>query len=720
MNRCVLIFLLLISAHLRAQPPLRFTSISSRSGLSSDAVQCMIQDHRGFVWIGTSDGLNLYDGTAFKIYRHNRFDSTSICNNDIRSIAEDADGTLWLGTLSGVSHFDPLTGKAVTYIKGKKQKELFSDAFVCHILIDAEQHVWVYNPSGVGLFDKAKNVFVPFFNAHQLDRTGQKVHSFFIDAQKRKWVGTDGSLCLVNEKGSIVQEYFPVQGGALVDCITQDKKGNLWLGTWGSGFFRFTTGTKKFEQCLFNERPVNPSAENIVTAVFITSDTLLWLGTNQGLYRLGIASPDFTENTESIAHYLNDSRDAHSLAGVYAGCFMQENNGDVWVGTDKGASVLFRKNGLFTTVPGIKGDIMEMLFTPDKIYTCAWYGDGLVEYDKDLIASSVMERLPPGSPDPDNGQISDVVIAKDGSLWAATFNGLVHVVKEGQYVIYSAHKGDTAGLSSNRINSIAEDDEGNIWIATYGEGINKYLIKEDRFVRYNSAVYPALFCSNLAWTLFKSSNGNIYCGTNEGIMKYDVHSKKFTCISSITENGRTIPLSIASSFCETKSGELWIGCDNGLFRMKNEELTYFSTEDGLCNQSISGMAEDEPGNLWIGTANGLSCYITKENKFINYDQQDGLPSSNIRALFGGDDGKVYLNMSGAVLAFSPAAMYGEKKLNSIFLTGIEFSGTYFSSGASISSTLSYDQNDLTVNFISPCFSAPGKISYRYILAGAYK
>jgi ligand-binding sensor domain-containing protein/two-component sensor histidine kinase len=720
MKRCAALALLFAVLHAPASAqsasPLRFTNISTPQGLSSGSVSCLAQDHRGFVWIGTRDGLNVYDGTAFRVYRHSRFDSASICNNDVRSVVEDTGGTLWIGTQLGVSRMDPLSGRCKTYLQGEKKKGTYQGGFICRLLLDAGRQLWVFSDEGIGRYDRASDQFLPFFEARDLGRQGALLHTFYIDRQNRKWAGTDAGLCLLNEAGRIVKEYCP-EGGALINSITQDRMGYLWCGCWGKGLYRFDPAAGKFEQFLYEPHPQNPSATNIVFSVFITDDTLLWIGSNHGLYRMRLCGRDFNGTVSTAVNYMNVPGDAYSLSGSTINCFLRENNGDLWMGGESGLSILFRKNSLFRPVPGVKGDIMELLFTSDRVYSASWYGEGLVEYDRALRAVKKMAHVPGGSTDRDNGQVSDVLVAKDGTRWVATFHGLVHLM-DGRAVTYIHDDGDSSSIASMHINALAEDGEGNIWIGTYGEGIDEWLVKENRFVHHSAKRQPALLCQDLIWELKKGTNGDIYCGTNAGLVTWHAAENRFECLSQIREKNRTIPVGIVSGIYETRSGELWFG-GIGLYRKdKQGGLHYYSTEDGLCSHEVNGIAEDEKGNIWIATVNGLSCYMPGEDRFINYDEQDGLPGNYIHGLFPGENGTLYLNIDRSLYAFSPASIYSGLSPNAICITAVDLPGEHFNGPGEAGLALRYNQNDLGVHFVSPFFSAPGKINYRYMLAGA--
>jgi ligand-binding sensor domain-containing protein/signal transduction histidine kinase len=715
-----------------AQPTsLHFTNLNVNEGISNNFIHTVFKDSRGFLWLGSDDGLNLYDGEKFTVFKHNRFDSTSICNNKIRSIEEDNDGMLWIGTNDGVSKLNPINKKATTYVINQKGKDVFTNGFICKLFLSAKKQLWVYNESGVGTFDSKSNSFKIVLDKSFFKDANLRISSFFVDKQDVVWVGTFNGIYSVDIKKHKFEKYliYPNEKDKnIVTDIKKDKEDNLWITLYAGGIARLKKNESTFKVAYYFNKTTFLNNIPIFNNLIITKDNTIWATSNRGLYRFSANDLNFTNYKFNPQCFVFSTNKDDCIASNFVNCII-ESDGDYWIGSDAGLSAIYKSNHHFKKKENVYGDIFKLQYTKEgSIYCAAWYANGLNKYDSAYTLISNQKFVPKTVQTADNAQISDVIETKDGKLWVATFNGLTAYLPNNKGEKYYCHLEGKNSIASNKLTSICMDGEENLWIASYNKGIS--VIKKDGSFEHftkNSKETSAI-PSNLVWGLLKASNGYIWIATNEGIAYYNTSQHKMVCIKDVKIKTEVIPLGIVYSIFESSTKSIWFGGGNGLFELTSTNTTnYYSTEEGLPNIVVNSITEDNEKNIWVATDNGIACLKAVSRQINSFGYQNGIPNSNVKMIQKGMKGELYIATNSSLYQFYPKELLTQMPLPPIYIRSISFSGMEanrmgFAGNRRIENLGKYDyqHNNVTFDFIAPVYNSYKSILYQYKLEGVDK
>ena len=720
----LLLFCLLPFNRLQATPfpPLSFLGIEH--GLSNNTVRCIFRDHNGFMWFGTFDGLNRYDGYGFKVYRNKLSDTNSLVHNIILAITEDSLHHIWIGTRQGVSRLETLTGKFTTIQfnpgNGKPLQPL--NAVVKDIRVDRNNHVFIAT-EGMGLLvcrqaaSPAQRIPLVTATASISQYTVRIVRA---DAAGNIWA-------LVHKYGLAL--YDPRTGQlTLVNNATPDAAwmeaadDKIWLGN-GSAVFRYDPATRTAAMAL--EGKDQPAFNGAINSFAVDKDRTFWIATTAGkllTWQPGHATVE-VPGQGKYEHTLN----AGAIYNVYV-----DPQSRKWLGTARGGVyILDPQKGRFQTVthePGNKNSL------PDN------------------VVYSLCE-----SPD------GKLYIGTDGgglTIWDRSSNSFTH---------FNNLPGDPSSLSSNSVPAVKTDHAHNIWLATFGKGVSRFLPSTKKFVSYilhntvtgaenrvafslledrrhrlwvstlrQSSEYGALYLYNPVqdrfdmfdaglsdlFTLYEDREGNLWGGDLTQLVKIDPEHKKHQFYP--------IGYSVKTIYEDTQ-GHLWIGTEGGgllLFDRKKQAIAArYTTEEGLCNDVVLTILEDSKGQLWMSTFNGLSEMNVAKRTFKNYYQADGLQSNQFHY-------NSALQLSSGELAFGgikgfnifrPADITDDHAMPPLLLTDllvnstpIEKTADYISSastGKIEAITVPYSQAVFGFRYTSLEYTVPGKINYAYYMEG---
>jgi ligand-binding sensor domain-containing protein/serine phosphatase RsbU (regulator of sigma subunit) len=614
--------LLFFPKNLYAQGGISFKHLTVEGGLSQSAVMCIFQDSHGFMWFGTQDGLNRYDGYNFKVYKNNPSDSTSLSDNFIFSIYEDDIGTMYIQTQSG--SFQRYNARTESFTQLSKDSIDVSQFKVSSI------EALLYEP-GV------------------------------------RWVGGLGAPIGLKrtetESGKITEfknnptDPFSI-GDDKVYSVYRDRSGSLWVGTL-NGLDRLDERTGRFTHYRSNPEDQNSLSYNHVWPIFEDSKGNLWIGTfGGGLNKLDPQRKLFTR-------YLNDPSDPKSINDNYIFSIYEDRGGGIWIGTNTGGINYFHPSSqmfdLYTNNPSNKNslvdnDVISMLVDKNGIYWLGTKNGGLDRFDYNKKS---FKNYPGGSSDSKNLVSSTITLIyqdKSGVLWLGTLSsGLMEFdPKTGTYKLYQNNPSDPTSLTDNRIYSIFEDHNGVMWIGTYGGGLNKLDRATGKFTNYKfNPDDESSISSNSVWAIIEDTPGTLWLGTfGGGINIFDAASGNSRRIRNIPDNPNSLPDDNIIRIFKDSKNNLWIGTTKGLSRY-NRELNNFKNyreKDGLANDFVYGILGDDEGYLWISTNNGLSKFNPEKETFKNYTAQDGLQGNEFnqnafakdyktgRLLFGGVNG----------------------------------------------------------------------------------
>ncbi|MFH1942625.1 MAG: two-component regulator propeller domain-containing protein, partial [bacterium] len=623
--------------------PIHFHKISIEDGLSQSSVNCILQDRKGFLWFGTQDGLNRYDGYNFKIYKYIPGDPNSPSDNNIISICEDRSGNLWIGTWSGLDRFDPKTERFTHYRYDPANPSSVSHNRVNAICEDQSGILWVGTWGGLDRFDPKTEAFRHFRYSPSDSNSliDDRINTIYEGRLGYLWIGTSSGLDRLDPATKEFIHYTinpkdPNSGGHNdVAAICEDRSGNLWVGTSSAGLFHFHREEERFTRYGYDPNNPNSLGSNDVRCIHEDRGGHIWIGTwGEGL-------STFHPETKRFTHYRNDPNDPNSLSDNRLYCMYEDKSGILWIGT-LGAGVnrmdpvtkkftLYRKDpnnpnsSVGSDVRGIHEDHTGMLW----ISTFS----GLNRFDPTIKKFTRYRH----DPDDEHSLSSNLVYAvysdPSGNVWAGTQGfGLNRLnPRTGRCIRYVHDPADPNSLSDNTVNIVFTDRLGETWIGTQN-GLNRYERTRDGFVRYfNDPEDPTSLSDNDIRVIIEDRKGFLWFGTRHGgLNRFDPATGAFTQYRHDPLNPSS--LSDDRIFCihEDSTGIFWIGKRGGglnRFDPITEQFICYTEKDGLPNNVIYGILEDGHGNLWLSTNNGLSKFSPSRRTFRNYYATDGLQSN---------------------------------------------------------------------------------------------
>lgn len=619
----LIIFYISISVYnTQAQNHINFHHITVDDGLSQSSVTCMLQDKKGFMWFGTQDGLNRYDGYNIKVFKNNPTDSASLINNFIFSLFEDSSGTLYVETQGGgFNRYDPLS-ESFNRLK-KKNIHLRGTKFntVNAFFEDSYGFQWTGGMSaGTGLKRTNKKTGEVIVYKHDASNpsslSDDKVYSVFRDRSGILWVGTFDGLDKLDEKTGTFIHYRNKSGdqNSLSDNwvwpIYEDNQGYLWFGTVRGGLNKFNPNSGIFES--YKNDPSDPRSlnDNFIFSIYGDRSGVLWIGTSAG----GVNY--FLPSAQVFNLFRSKSGDKTWFTDNTIQSMLADRKGYYWIGTQKG--------GLY------KFDYKKNIFENYQ-----YNSSSLNSISSNAVQSLYEDR--------------------SGNLWIGNFSAGLdqYNPKTKSFKHYRNNPSDPNSLSDNRIYSIVQDIQGNMWIGTYGGGLNKLDPRTNKITRFqHDNNNPESISSNAVWSIAADHSGKLWLGTfGGGINVFNPDNTITHIVNNPKDPGSIIDNNIIRIYID-KEDNIWVGSTKGLskYDRQKKEFKNYREQDGLPNESVFGILEDDEGNLWISTNKGLSRFNPQKNVFKNYYSQDGLQGNEFnqnafakdeitgQLMFGGPNG----------------------------------------------------------------------------------
>lgn len=591
---------------------LRFQNLTIADGLSNNTIRCIIQDSRGFMWFGTSNGLNKYDGYRFTVYRNEPSEPYGSGCLEVLSIFEDSDGDIWVGTKScGVYIYDRKIDKIRRLVLNKDPTEHFNSYYVRSILEDGEGRVWVGTEDGLYSFRK-KTGEIAHYRHYNNDSTSLShpiIYSILEDRKNRLWVGTYNGLNLLDQKTGHFRRYFydAIKGDNTVLNIHEDEIGNLWMGIYSGGVIRFNPKDGTYKRYVHDTKKKNTISTNNVFSLTGDGHGRLYCGTeNGGLNMLDLETGQFSHCTFKIEEA--GGLTSNSIYSLY-----YSRDEILWVGTyNGGVNYASQQNQGFRHYKAAKDEL-------------------------------------------NNPYILSVTESKDGNLWIGTDGGGLNYFdrKIGKYTYYLHDENDPHSLGANVVATVFEDQEGHIWVGLYHAGLDLFEPQTGSFTHFRHAPGNSnTIQNNSINTIFEDSRGNFYAGTHTGLDFFDRSTKTF----------KRLPYSIITtgvlSIIEDKQRNLWVGTYGGLsFIDVNADTVknyFYVDESGEIVRIVTALYEDSQGHLWVGTLDGLYLLDRKSQKFLHYPLDDKNLNNEIAGIVEDDNGNLWISNNHSLLKLEGA------------------------------------------------------------------
>ncbi|MBX7043346.1 MAG: hypothetical protein K1X85_10640 [Ignavibacteria bacterium] len=717
---------------------IRFQNLSIDDGLSQSAVMCILQDSLGFIWLGTQDGLNRYDGRKFVIYKSDNTSDDSISSNLIYSLFEDSEGNVWIGTLSGLCRYDRKLDRFEQFLSSGRSKEFPVDqirsiaegrdgriylatyggglsVFDVHnrsfktygegsnpnglsyaklnsLLVDSNGRIFVGTwGGGVNIFDPGSERFlrIAFKDTNENSLSHKRVNNLTEDHSGNILISTNGGLFILEkDRAEAVQAELPElikeQEAQLISFAKEDSHRNLWIGTREKGLWLRRKESGRFVNYAHDEFASESISNNSVTCIFEDMSGLIWVGT------YGDGADRFSPETGNILHFFHDPRDHTSISTNKVYCFAEAPDGRIWIGTrGKGVNVLdmstyevkqFEHPEFDQRITGLEV-ILSIETDPEGSVWIGTSGGGLIRYDPFTGEMSHFRQSATDERGLSNDTVYDILSDEYGNLWIGTSGGLNYYDKKrNSFRSFRSDPDDPATLSSDRIRDLCFGDDGRLWIATEYGGLNSMDTKSMKIRRHYGA--GGVNIDKVVYSLAVTADGCVWAGTTSGI--YILNEKKRTC------------------------------------RAINEK-------DGLPNNLIYSIIPDND-SIWISTNNGIARLSMTGEVISTYDKSDGFQGNEFiqhsslklrdgRIMYGGLNGINLFDPNGFKKSgFRPKLVFTDFRLfNRSVVPGIKDSPLESSVWSEKEIELTYRDSVITFGFAAMDFRAPGKIQYRYKL-----
>jgi ligand-binding sensor domain-containing protein/two-component sensor histidine kinase len=743
-----------IPGQARTRMDIRFKRFSIEEGLSQSTVETIVQDHEGFIWIGTEDGLNRYDGYEFRIFRSDPDDPNSISANNIWRLYVDRSGMLWIGTFTdGLNSFDPRTEVFTRYLHDPSDRSSISSNRIRSITEDASGDLWIgTRGGGLNRLEKETGRFQRF--AHDPGNSNSLISNtvwhVYPDSDGQLWIGTNIGVCRYDPENGAFSRFGPGTGGSdsfteYTRHIFEDHSGIFWFST--------RTGLRRFdpESGLLTKYTHDPSSPGSVSfnnlrRVYEDRQKRLWIATAGGGLNL------FNRNEETFHSFKLDQSDPYSLSNNYVRVVFQDRSGIIWIGTmggglnsydprtsrfihyrhDPKSSNSLRDPILWSIEQGPDGDI--------------WFGSNsgaLARYRRNEDRYIYYENIPS---DPDNmGQnnIRSLYWDRSDFFWISSRKGGVDLFNpnDGSIINYRHNPDNPNSLSHNNVRKIYRDRAGNMWFCTWPSGLDHFDRQRNIFTNFkHDPDYPGSLSSDNVISIMQDSEEIYWIATTAGLNRLvfsgesssgrsDLRSRaKFSSYHHDPSNPKSISNSYIISIHESPSGDLWFGTMQGLSRIRKKDrgnpvFDRYFIKDGLPNDVIYGILEDSNGYLWLSTNFGLSRFDPRTETFRNYDVRDGLQGNefNSGAYVQTREGTFIFGGVNGATEFHPDSLVDNPFQAPIVITRFNVFDKPALLEESISHadeiTLSYKDNYFSFEFASLDFTAPERNQYAYMLEG---
>lgn len=733
----VLLFFTRSSCVLSQAPELNFRHINLEQGLSNSTIECIFQDSRGFIWFGTRDGLNRYDGSTMKVFKEDMQDRFTLSDDYIRHICEDHSQKLWIATNNGLNCFDPLTNRFKRFLHQPKNQNSLSHNAVTYSYEDKKGNLWIATyGGGLNLWDPKNNRFIHFVKKNRVGSLGSNyINCLFEDTKGNFWVGTESGLYLMNrENGSFYLYYNSISKNQQIEnnkvrCLQEDLQGHLWIGTESNGIFRLDPKLKSFQHFSNSETVPNSLSNNMIETLMVDSKGNLWVGTVIGGLNL------YDPQTHSFFHYQNNLSDPTSLSQMTVSALLEDKDGNLWVGTHRGGANFYspvaEKFKLYRQGPSptdlSHSDVKSFAETKDGLLWVGTDGGGLNSFDRSTNKFRHFLYNPRNPNTVGSNEVLDIVPNQSGNLWLGTWGGGLNLLdrKTGHFIRYKHDPSNNYSISSDYVQKVVEEANGDLWIATYYGGLNYFNRKTKRFDRFTEGSNGNHISGNNIVSLEKDKNGNLWVGTDDGGLNF--LNITTGAISHYFNQEEKFP-DLRVIFFDTK-GRLWIG-QKGLylFRPNTNSFELVPAPAGLSQEFIKGILEDDAGILWISTSNGLTQFNPETYSSKKFNSADGLQGLEFEAnaFLKTSDGELFFGGVNGFNSFYPATLTGNKIVPPVYITEFQIFNKPILPGDKNSPLkedislaneihLSYQQSALSFTFAALNYTVSENNKYAYML-----
>lgn len=681
-----------------------FNNINIEQGISQSTIEDIFQDSEGYIWLGTNDGLNRYNGYEFKIYNYEEYQN-SISHNGITDITEDKYGNIWVNTVSGVNKINKKTEKISNYteINGKIKEDSTTE-----IIVTKDNNILVGTYEGLNIYNAKEDRFDIILE--QKDGIlSSCIYSIDEDINGNIWIGTELGLNKLSKDFKVLETY-PSES-EIYNIFCDDENGFVWAGSDSSGLLKIDKNTKEVTQYINDIEDENSIPANQVGVIIRDSKGNLWVGTTNGLAR-------YNEKNDSFDVYKNKVYDKNSLVYNDVRSIIEDREGVLWVGTYSGISIFDTESSIKYYNAGLDDgyllseNMVHGIYEDDEGYL--WVGSrtkgvNIIDRENNTSKSINMEN----NNVIQSNSINDITGYKD-FIFVATDTGVLKINKK-ENTIQNYNLED--GLIGENVKDIFVCDKNYLWIGSTN-GLNLLDIENDKIIDMTDYVDEGSYVKYI----YQGQDGSYYIGflRDGGLGIIEPNSKETKYYKNIPNDKTSISSNRIRYINEDSKGNIWIGTSYGLnkYDPKTKVFKRYTTSDGIANNTIYGVLVDDNDNIWVSTNKGISQIDTKNNTVNNLSVTDGLQGNefNGNAAFKSKSGELFFGGINGLNAFYPEDVNSINNKSKVIFDGFKVNDKDYLD----INGLKFDNNteNIKIKFFTPVYSSNKNISYEYELIGS--
>ncbi len=728
----------------------QFATIDIQQGLSSNQVNCIYKDKKGFMWFGTLSGLNRYDGYGFRIFRHDETDTASLLDDNIIRVFEGPGDKLWIRSQSNFNLYDQKTEKISRHPEYYFQSlGLPSDGFIT-ILETRGLYYFVF--ANAGVYEYQNGGRIRHIRESVLDDNATNpITSAVLDSKGYCWLlrnnGIMEKLDLEQDKNLLRTDIFrkediQVQFGYAMFIDSQD---DIWLYQRNTlaGAYLYNTSRNRLQH--FTTHSGNPSlSSNAINGIEEDAYGLIWIVTDHGGVNI------INKQAGTVHNLVNSQQHKKSISDEALNAVYRDDQNIMWLGTSKKGINFFDENSnkfplYHQAGPEEKRIPFEDIntFVEDKKGNI-WIGTnggGLIYYDrKNQTYTQYRHR----ENDP-SSLTNDVVVAlcidRNERLWIGTYLGGMDMFDGRVFHHFKHDPANPNSIADDRVFSIFEDSNANLWIGTLNFGLDRFDRERNIFYHHNPTVPQTMHSPNVT-SITEDSRGNLWIGTSWGIDLLDKSSGRF--VHYLTDNSK-LSYNSVNGIREDHAGNIWIATNRGLnvLQKGRSDFKAFYDRDGLANNTVLDILEDDQHYLWVSTKSGITRIEVEYSpekeiriRCMNYNEFDGLQGRefNRYAALKTRAGELIFGGASGFNLFNPAEIRNANPVAPLVVTNFQLFNKTMKAGEkygkhivlpqAIMETkdilLHYNENDFSLEFAALEFTHTSKTKYAYMLEGFNK
>ena len=681
-----------------------FNNINIEQGISQSTIEDIFQDSEGYIWLGTNDGLNRYNGYEFKIYNYEEYQN-SISHNGITDITEDKYGNIWVSTVSGVNKINKKTEKISNYteINGKIKEDSTTE-----IIVTKDNNILVGTYEGFNIYNAKEDRFDIILE--QKDGIlSSCIYSIDEDINGNIWIGTELGLNKLSKDFKVLETY--PNESEIYNIFCDDENGFVWAGSDSSGLLKIDKNTKEVTQYINDIEDENSIPANQVGAIIRDIKGNLWVGTTNGLAR-------YNEKNDSFDVYKNKVYDKNSLVYNDVRSIIEDREGVLWVGTYSGISIFDTESSIKYYNAGLDDgyllseNMVHGIYEDDEGYL--WIGSrtkgvNIIDRENNTSKSINMEN----NNVIQSNSINDITGYKD-FIFVATDAGVLKINKK-ENTIQNYNLED--GLIGENVKDIFVCDKNYLWIGSTN-GLNLLDIENDKIIDMTDYVDEGSYVRYV----YQGQDGSYYIGflRDGGLGIIEPNSKETKYYKNIPNDKTSISSNRIRYINEDSKGNIWIGTSYGLnkYDPKTKVFKRYTTSDGIANNTIYGVLVDDNDNIWVSTNKGISQIDTKNNTVNNLSVTDGLQGNefNGNAAFKSKSGELFFGGINGLNAFYSEDVNSINNKSKVIFDGFKVNDKDYLD----INGLKFDNNteNIKIKFFTPVYSSNKNISYEYELIGS--